>query len=155
NGVWAETNLGDPLTVFEEYLRGRLKLPRLTEALPMGVTVSEPTGGMRPGDPHAMLRGGGETKPRMGVIGNGGFGSDLNDPMSTRDPVNPEYYSLVSSSLAWLREKPSNIGIEGKTRDKYHLNETTDVTRMIFLPTLLMLFCVIGLGLGVWVVRRR
>jgi hypothetical protein len=151
-GVWADSNLSPALTVLDEYRRNK-KLPRLSEALPIGVTVSEPTGGMRPGDPHAMLRGG-DSKPRMVVIGNAAFASDLNDPLSGRQS-SPEYYSLVSSSLAWLREKPSNIGIEGKTRDKYKLNETTDLTRMIFMPMLLMLMSIIGLGLGVWVVRRR
>jgi hypothetical protein len=151
-GVWAEPNLDNPRTVLEEYLRNK-KFPRLTGMQPIGVTVSQPTGGMRAGDPHAMLRGG-EAKPRIVVIGNVAFASDLNAPLTSQQVV-PEYYSLVSSSLAWLRERPSNIGIEGKTRDKYKLNETTDVTRMIFMPMLLMLMSIIGLGLGVWVVRRR
>jgi ABC-type uncharacterized transport system involved in gliding motility auxiliary subunit len=121
---------------------------------PIGVTVSEPTGGMKPGDPHAAFRGG-ESTPRMVVIGNAGFVSNLNDPQARGETFNPQYCSLVSSSLAWLREKPSNIGIEGKTRDKYRMNETTNLARMIFLPSLLMLVSIIGLGLGVWVVRRR
>jgi hypothetical protein len=151
--VWAETNLSDPNELLDEYRRGVRQPPQPARALVIGVTVSEPTGGMKPGDPHAMLRGG-DSKPRLVVVGNAGFASDQNEPRAPQG-VNPESYSLVSGSLAWLREKPTNIGIEGKSRDKFKLPETSNVDRLIFVPMLLMLASIVGLGLGVWVVRRR
>jgi hypothetical protein len=150
--VWAETNLDDPRDVWDGYKKSR-KLPRVATALPVAVAVSDMSTGVRPSGPHAFM--GGEGTPRLVVIGNADFASNLNDPLSRRSPINTQYYSLMTSALAWLREKPSNIGIEGKTRDKYKMNETTNVGRMILVPAVLMLTSIVGLGLGVWVVRRR
>jgi len=62
---------------------------------------------------------------------------------------------LIASSLAWLRERPENIGIEAKKREYYIMDPNANISRMIWLPFGLMMFSVVGLGLGVWVVRRR
>ena len=65
-------------------------------------------------------------------------------------------YDLFQSIVGWLREKPASIGIEAKKQDVYELNTANiSFNRMIYLPALLMLVGVIGLGTGVWVTRRR
>lgn len=155
--VWSETNLDDPVKIIEELNRTRLKglRERLVSRLPVAVTVSESMGGM-PGDPHAGMFGG-ESKPRLIVFGNAGWASDKPLPSMFRqsDDANSRYYSLFASSLAWLREKPGGIGIEAKKRDVYQMPETTNVTRLLLLPAGLMFVSIVGLGLGVWVVRRR
>jgi len=155
--VWAETNLDDPVRIVESAIRDRFKgiRERMVARLPLAVTVSEPTGGM-PGDPHAAFMGG-DSKPRMVVFGNASWASDKPLPNVFRpsEDANARYYSLFASSLAWLREKPSEIGIEAKKRDVYQMPETTNVTRLLMLPVGLMFVSILGLGLGVWIVRRR
>jgi hypothetical protein len=153
--VWSEKNLDDPVKIVENLMRSQPKDFAVTNQLPLAVTVSESTGGM-PGDPHAGLFGG-ESKPRLVVFGNASWASDRPLPLVTRqsEDANARYYSLFASSLAWLREKPSEIGIEAKKRDVYQMPETTNVTRLLMLPVGLMFVSILGLGLGVWIVRRR
>jgi hypothetical protein len=91
-----------------------------------------------------------EQKPRMIVVGDASFVSNPNMVENKRID-----YSLFASFLAWLRERPQNIGIEHKKRDVYQLEPSTNVSRMILLPFALMALGVFGLGLGVWVVRRN
>jgi hypothetical protein len=150
---WAETNLDDPLKVIEDYNKIR-KTPPLVPSVPIAATVSEASFESPPGMPHPEMFGGG-SKPRMVVFGNARFASDSPFPQVRGEAANSEYYSLVASSLAWLREKPASIGIAGKKRDTYQMNPTTNVLGMVTLPALLVMVCVVGLGLGVWVVRRR
>jgi hypothetical protein len=156
--VWSETNLDDPVKIIEDLVRSGSKglRERLVPQLPVAVTVSESSA--MPGDPHAGLLGG-ESKPRLVVFGNAAWASDspLPSVFDQRQLASAQslYYSLFASSLAWLREKPGAIGIEAKARDKYQLPETTKVDRMLILPVGLMFVSILGLGLGVWVVRRR
>src|SRR5262249_21702942 len=156
--VWSETNLDDPVKIVEELIRTRFKgvSGRVVARLPLAVTVSESTGGM-PGDPHAGLMGG-TSKPRMVVFGNALWASDKPLPSVYRpsEDANAAYYSLFASSLAWLREKPGAIGeIKRRQRDVYQMSETTNVSRLLLLPAGLIIVTIIGVGLGVWVVRRR
>jgi hypothetical protein len=57
--------------------------------------------------------------------------------------------------LSWLRERPNNIGVDAKKRETYALSPAADLSRMFWIPSILMVVGVIGLGAGVWVVRRR
>jgi hypothetical protein len=57
--------------------------------------------------------------------------------------------------LAWLRERPNSIGLDPKDRDRYRLEPTTNIARLMFLPSGLMLLGIVGFGVGVWVIRRR
>jgi hypothetical protein len=69
---------------------------------------------------------------------------------------NDTYYEIIANTLDWLREKPSNIGIEPKTRNVFTIDrENTSLSRMILLPAALMLLGILGLGTGVWIVRRQ
>jgi hypothetical protein len=154
--VWSESNLDDPVKIIDDLLRTRKGI-RVSQRLPLAVTVSEPTGGGMPGDPHAGMFGSGESKPRMVVFGNAAWASDKPLPamFMQNQQANAQYYSLFASSLAWLRERPAGIGIEAKKRDVYEMPPTTNVTRMLLLPGSLMFVSILGLGLGIWVVRRR
>jgi hypothetical protein len=150
--VWAENNLQtDPVTLIKEFdRRGQLGKKRGEEDLPVAVAVTENIPGAA-GGPHAMMPG--EEKPRLIVFGNGALLSNrLVDKSSlTQFP----YYDLFTSCVAWLRERPTNIGIEPKNRDYYAFPADANVLRMALLPAFLMIVSIIGLGTGVWVVRRR
>jgi len=92
--------------------------------------------------------------PRMVVFGTANWVSDegLNGNQANLRA------DLFSSCISWLREKASvGITIPPKTRKEYVLNVKTPeaISRMHFLPLGLMVLAVIGLGTGVWVVRRR
>jgi len=148
--LWAETNLEtDPRQLMEELDKRKELVDRLSmEPLPVAVTVTETQPGAG-GGPHAMAPS--EEKPRLIVFGDATLVS--NRVMSDRS--GGAYYDLVSSALAWLRERPSNIGIEPKKSDVYVLNQAANVSRMIWLPLILLSVSIVGLGTGVWVVRRR
>jgi hypothetical protein len=158
--VWAEADLRPPQQVIAEYvdkrqdeLRGKLR-----GTITMAVAVSDPAA-PDPMDPHAGLRGrGGDGTPRMIVIGNARFASDAAlAGGAAREAAGGGnlYYELFANGLAWLRERPSSIGISPKERNIYKMKEGTNVDRMVTAPFVLMALGIVGLGLGVWVVRRR
>jgi hypothetical protein len=151
NDIWVEDNLSDPVSLANDYYHNRLselksKLSR--EPLPVAVAVTES------GPPDAMdptrRSGASPPKPRMIVFGDATVA--CNEYMKG---ARTDVYSLIASSLAWLRERPENIGIEAKKREYYIMDPNANISRMIWLPFGLMMFSVVGLGLGVWVVRRR
>lgn len=118
--------------------------------VPVGVVVSETSGGM-PEGPHGFMNPGGTRKPRMVVLGNRTL---ISNHVIAGGPFGP-CYDLFASCLAWLRERPSNIGIKPKSLDTYEPMPNADWSRMFWTPMLLMLTAIVGLGAGVWVVRRR
>jgi hypothetical protein len=153
--LWPETNLNeDPAKLADELIsdlsKDNLQKIRAKRATPqMGVAVAVSEASMpQMMNPHAPKAG----TPRMLVFGNARFISDA-DLGKTERPN----YDVFASSLAWLREKPSSIGLEAQERRDYQLdaNAVNNVSRMVYLPLGLMLVAVCGLGLGVWVVRRR
>jgi hypothetical protein len=116
--------------------------------LSLGVTVTAGVPGL-PGDrAHAGLQ-----KPRMVVIGNAWW---ITDRFLEGEPRS---YDLFENCVAWLRERPT----VGKTeppeegpKKPYKLEiPAENQTRMTWLPLVLMGLGVLGLGCGVWVVRRR
>jgi hypothetical protein len=128
------------------YVTSDLRLPRPTEAdvqtepVPVVVAVSERTPG-----------GEGKPEPRLLVFGDATFISNAYLAEASGDP----YFDLFASSLGWLHERPANIGIAPKKRDYFFLEPTAKVGELVWLPVGLMLVGIIGLGAGVWVVRRR
>jgi hypothetical protein len=150
--AWAETNLQtDPITLIKEYDRkGELEKKLGQGDLPVAVSVTENIPGAV-GGPHAMMQG--EEKPRLIVFGNGSLVS--NRLVDKATPIAFPYYELFTSCVAWLRERPTSIGIEPKKSDYYAFPLDANVTRMVVLPSILMVVGIIGLGTGVWVVRRR
>jgi hypothetical protein len=63
-------------------------------------------------------------------------------------------YAFVVSGLEWMGERES-IGAQPKVTQFYQVSPTLNRLRMYNLPAWLMLLTVAGLGVGVWVVRRR
>ena len=155
--VWAETNLDlrkiDDLTSARfldkndqpdlQKLEAAKRDPK-SRSLPIAVTVVER---QAPTSPHQAADG----KPKMIVIGNSVIASD-----AAMGSDQARYcYSIISSSLAYLREKPNLIGIEPKQRGSYKLNIDADVGTMLLQPLAFMFLGVVAFGLGIWVVRQR
>jgi hypothetical protein len=138
-GVWAETDLRalvDP-EGYKAFLarRGQLNAKYSQEPVPVGVAVSEARG----------------QKPRVVVIGNGTLATNLGAVQNEW-----RYYDLLDSCLEWLIERPANIGPKPKEIGRFALNPAAvDRSRLILLPGWLMLLGIVGLGTGIWVVRRR
>ena len=85
---------------------------------------------------------------------NWGFAS--NPPR--RAPRGDDNFDLFTNCVSWLRERPEDLGqmVQPKARKEYVLDvPEQQQTRMLWLPGVLMLVGVIGLGGGVWLVRRR
>jgi hypothetical protein len=157
-GVFKESSLADPRDLVIDLVQNHAKEleEREVMTLPVGVTVSDPSGD----DVHAFMRGGGPkgpAKPRLVVIGTSTFISDPAIVGRRRDETQGGsiYYDFFSSALAWLREKPNSIGVTHKDRKQYELSGEANPSSMVVTPFFVMLGCVVGLGLGVWVVRRR
>src|SRR5262249_39462730 len=92
--------------------------------------------------------------PRMVVFGTAGW---LTDDMLV-GARGGQYVDLFTSCVSWLREKSTtgSTYIEGKRRSDYDLGlQKPDAGRLLYLPPGLLLMGVVGLGTGVWVVRRR
>jgi hypothetical protein len=152
-GFWAESRLlQDPSALRTELLDDPQKAEKLFDgrALCMAVAVSETSGGGAPRD----LAHAGVTKetPRMVVFGAADWIND--EALIARGASRMD---LFNSCVSWVREK-SSIGkvIPPKQRKEYELNIPPQETgRLYYLPPALMFLGIIGLGTGVWVVRRR
>jgi hypothetical protein len=102
--------------------------------------------------PVAVAVSEGETG-RVVVVGNGIF---ISDAYATQAGGEPPGFDLVSGSVDWLRERPTlGIEVKPKTYVEFKFPATTDENRGLFLPLLLSVTVIAGLGMGVWMVRRR
>jgi hypothetical protein len=90
-------------------------------------------------------------KPRLAVFGDTTFvtNREVDERSGTQN------FSLFASTLDWLAERPTSIGIEPRNLTVYSLEPTARFSNLLFLPGLLAVVTILGLGLGVWVVRRR
>jgi hypothetical protein len=148
--LWAETDvLANPMELVDEVMRKGDTARLSRKALSAAVTVSEPVPGAG-GGAHAGMQM--DQKPRMVVFGDSAI---VSNALTTSPGTGIPYFDLFSSCLSWLRERPSNIGIEPKKSDVFVVNPAMNTTAMVWVPLVLMLVGIIGLGAGVWVVRRR
>jgi hypothetical protein len=135
---WAETDtsvLSDPISYTFNLSKEGLLVKKISpEPLPVAVTVTE-----------------GEEKPKIVVIGDADF---ITNDALTRSRAREYFYGMLSSSLDWLAERPV-LGIAPKQTNTYTLGPNVDRNRMVLLPGALMGLGIVGLGVGVWVVRRR
>ncbi|MCC6421396.1 MAG: Gldg family protein [Gemmataceae bacterium] len=138
NGIfWAETNF-NILRRLEDYLieleqKDQLDAKKSNEPIPVVVAVSDRDG-----------------KARLVVFGDARFASNR----SADSPA--PYYDFLVSSLEWLAERPGNIGIRPKETAFYVLQtENLSRSRVAWLPLGLTVLMLLGLGGGIWVVRRR
>lgn len=154
--VLLESNLRiDPV----QYMQDMLKDDRIDELgkrlseeeIPVGVAVSEPQALPPSSDPHAFMRQP-EQKPRLLVVGNASWVSNA----YMAEGRSSSNFVLFNSMVSWLREKPANIGLEPKKRNVFVMNLSEDaLSRMRWLPAMILFVGIIGLGTGVWLVRRR
>jgi hypothetical protein len=147
--VWSEPDLqADPTQLANKILRSREEQEKkLSVGTSIAVTVSEPKASA---DPHAFMEPTQPT-PRLVVFGNSTVASNWSMP----ERGGQISYEVVANTLDWLRDRPGSIGIEPKNRNLFVLEGGANVGRMIMLPSALMFLGIIGLGAGVWVVRRK
>ena len=150
--VWLESDLrADPVQIYSDMIKSpdEARKKATAEPISVAVTVSEPAP-MDPADPHASLRSGSQ-KPRLVVFGDASFASNV----FVSDRSASMGFDLFASSLDWLRDRPGSIGIEPKKRNFYVISPAASLFKMIVLPGLIAAIAIVGLGTGVWVVRRR
>ncbi len=150
--AWAEKDLkADPMALLADLQRGDLqKLQDKLSDRPLSLAVSVTEGQAPPIPGHEFMAKEGE--PRLIVFGDASWATNNILLLST-----PDNFSLFSSSLSWLAGR-HDVGqrIPTSTRKVYRLQLAPgDSWRLVLLPGALMLFGVVALGFGVWVVRRR
>jgi hypothetical protein len=160
--IWTLTDLNkDPVAVVRDVIKSRKTLQDTISQRPLclAVTVSEPKAAM-PQNPHDFRNREGEG--RMVVFGDATWVSNAFMAAGGREGGSARarnHLDLFTSSVNWLRGRadlgPGGWG-ETKTRKEVVLNvKQDDVLRVLMLPGALMILAIFGLGIGVWVVRRR
>ena len=112
------------------------------DRLTVGVAVNESAG----------PEGHGENSPRLAVIGCASW--LRNEFVGERIPL--PHYSLFINIVKWMRGRP-DIGPapEPKSRKPFIIDRPEVVNRLIWTPGPLVILGIIGLGGGIWLVRRR
>jgi hypothetical protein len=135
--VWGEMNVGALNNAYQYILnleaRGLLEAKQSKKPIPVAVGAKDREG-----------------RPRLAVFGDSRFASNLF--VQAQAP----YYDFLTSTIEWLAERPENVGIRPKESGMFHVDvEKVNAQRLMWLPLALILFMLVGLGLGMWVVRRR
>jgi hypothetical protein len=158
--MWVESDLSrDPDVLVAEIRKDHNKGEKkgITRVpIPVAVAVTD-AGVPDPSDPHAAFKPPPPGTPRLLAFGNAAFVSDAalqGRPGQERGAGYPNY-DVFESSLSWLRERPQSIGLDPKDRKLYQMDKDTYLVRMYLLPVAVMGIVIVGLGTGVWVVRRR
>jgi hypothetical protein len=156
-GIWAEKDLkADPAALVTKYRKAsRQEILNLTseESIPVAVTVSEPAASLPTGDPHDFMRQP-EQQPRLAVFGAATWVANRE---LSRGPGRVNF-QLFAGTLSWLRERPTGPTFaDPKERSLYTLSSASPgaVSRLVWLPALLLVIGIVGLGGGIWFVRRR
>ena len=161
--VWGSTNLnGDPMQMAAERLRNETELektynmPALTIAASVALSQSPQ---MPPGMPPDHPAPTGTQRPVMVVFSDATWVSNLFLDTRQRERTSSNW-TLFANCLTWLRERPDlGVKIDPRERDIFEVSPEVrskiSLFRLLILPGILMLVAVIGLGVGVWVVRRR
>ncbi len=119
---------------------------------PLAVLVSRASAAAAPGAPNTP------GTPVSAVFGNAHF---VSDDIGKQSPPGsaPITFDLVGVTIDWLRGRPSIAAaeIEAKTYAEYQFPQpsTVDRARLEYLPLGLAFLTIVGIGAGVWVVRRR
>ena len=156
--AWRETNFDiEPFARVQKLLNDRplmnRTLSRDRDPMCIAVAVSDQGAGAAPRIPgHEGLA---KDTPRMVVFGTASWLD--NESLAGADRVT--HMDLFTSSLSWLREKTAagdTSTLEGKERKLYSLGLTDEQRdRVTFMPLLILVLGIFGMGMGVWVVRRR
>lgn len=120
-------------------------IPRVSrDPVTVGVAVSETDGG----------------RPRMVVIGDVDFVTNAplfdasRSQMMRQSAGQSISYAFASSALEWMAGR-EDIGAKAKVSPNVSIDPTVDTLRMVILPGWLMMLTMVGLGVVIWVVRRR
>jgi hypothetical protein len=146
-GVWEESNLRSGA---DASLRALLNPDRRAELLekvkpflPVAVAVTETV---------QSAKGAPEETPRLAVFGsaNWAYNDEIGEESQNLN------FELFRTTLSWLRGS-ADIGrvAEPKSRKMFYIERPGGYNRLLFLPMALMLVALVGLGGGMWVVRRR
>jgi|GEM_PF-964337 len=94
---------------------------------------------------------------RVAVFGNGWFVSDEASARANRLGAEGAtiWLDLMGSTLDWIRDRPTVVGVTEKPYTTYSLKPGYDEFRMVWVPLALALLVVLGIGAGVWVIRRK
>lgn len=90
-------------------------------------------------------------RPRLVVVGDTEF---IGNQYLRASRFN---YDFAASALEWMGDRDSvqSIGARPKESQMFSIDASVDPYRMILLPGWLMLLALTGIGIGIWVVRRR
>ena len=148
---WLEESIPSSLQTVLNELQTSAEVRRRKEfsaqERPLAALVSENPPPSPPGQPPAA------PIPRLAVFGAGEFVSDAVARRSGPD-THPNI-ELIGATADWLRERPTvGVAIGTKTYTTYKLSPMADDTRLVLLPLGLAILIVVGLGAGVWVIRR-
>ena len=146
--VWTENDLKEPDKQRQMFIQlaqnPDLQKQRVKqESLPAVVTVAESSA-----DPHSFARSDHGQTPRLVVIGCSDMVTDQFNPGDTE-------VDFLRGSIDWCRERYSDIGIQPKAHQNYTLPRTAKWYRLLWIPALVMILAMGGLGLVVWNIRRR
>jgi ABC-type uncharacterized transport system len=107
------------------------------EPVPVAVAVTENVGDAK--------------RPRLVVFGDTEFITNLEFARSKSKQTN---YAFTVSAIEWMAGG-ERIGAPPNEHTQFTLDPGVDYWRMILLPAWLMLLTLIGLGISIWIVRRR
>jgi hypothetical protein len=153
--LWLETNMDADMAARAAALRkldvAELRKQLTLEDVPLVVAVTEAGPAPPPGgDPHEGFKPRPQ-EPRLVVFGDASW-------TSNREMASGELFDLFTGSLAWLRGR-SDVGALADPKDRKAFLIKKDKNevywRLFFIPVGLVTLGIIGLGAGVWVVRRR
>jgi gliding motility-associatede transport system auxiliary component len=146
----------DPLAYLEGMIKDEANMKEvesklIKKPLSIAVAVTQPKGPENFDDPHARLNQ--KQDPLLVVFGDAGWVS--NQEVSRNDRPN---FDLFVSLLSWLRERPE-IGkkaADAKERPYFTMSTPPEgIVRLQWLPGFLICLAIVGLGGGIWLVRRR
>lgn len=147
-GVYEETDLRDEIALARF---NKLNLPANREEharvekerLPVGVVVNGTSGAGGSGS---------DSDPRMAVIGSAFWLQNR----YIHEGARLDNYALFTNTIKWMRGRP-DIGAppEPKARKPFTIDQPEVEARLIWTPGPLLLLGIIGLGGGIWMIRRR
>jgi hypothetical protein len=94
-----------------------------------------------------------ESKPRMVLFAYEAFNDKL-----VRNPGMigiQSQFEFFGGMVDWLREREAIVGIEAKEQRLFEPPSGVSLLRLFLMPMMLMLMLIVGVGLSVWIVRRK